>query len=261
MGVLRLLDLIDGRARLAARLRAAWIRTVLCQALAPDELPPSARSLGDRWSCSHLLSPFIGAVLRQAGLLQAPDGTRRGGRPRSGPSMVARRSHGSRATRPWPARATTIANTARGAPRRENATSDGCASHLLCGTPPQERRERPGRGNVGADVQPQEQRARVRDRVRREKDSGRKVVDRHRRERADPRSAPASGAAEQLRRSIPRARKDSQRDAHQEQADEHHRADRAQDLPPLQPTSRHLDRGQGQSDYEHRVSPGCEARS
>ena len=90
----------------------------------------------------------------------------------------------------------------------------------------------------------------MRDRMRREKDSGRKVVDHHRRQRGNPRSTPRSGAAEQLRRSIPGAREDSQRDAYQEQADEHDRPDRAHDFALLQPTAHDLDRGQDQSDRE-----------
>lgn len=84
----------------------------------------------------------------------------------------------------------------------------------------------------------------------REKDSSRKVVDHHRRQRADPCGAPTSSAAEQLRRSIPGAREDSQRDAYQEQADEHDRPDRAHDFALLQPTAHDLDRGQDQSDRE-----------
>ncbi|MFZ2112296.1 MAG: hypothetical protein WAU77_01040 [Solirubrobacteraceae bacterium] len=64
------------------------------------------------------------------------------------------------------ARATTIANTASGAPRRENATSDGRARTCCAARHHRNAESDPVCGDVGTDVQPQEQNARVRDWLR-----------------------------------------------------------------------------------------------
>ncbi len=119
--------------------------------------------------------------------------------------------------------------------------------------PPEEGRERAGDGEVGPEIEPDEQRAEMRRRLGGEDDGRGKVVDDDGADRADRRGLPPAAPSEKARRSSPRAGQSAESRGEDEEQRQHAQVEPRADPPKSrrrEPDGEHRQRGIPQHEDE-----------